>query len=396
MFLQLVWKEVKYQSKNITFYLFIAVVLMFYVSQFVPYIDSGTLLEPQPGMPHYGMKEIEDEEAEMKAVFLDMNQYYNTGYILKQSVLINKTVNLSEEQRTMMKEALDKLGYFKSDTGKTPFENIEIKVSYSEYLEIVRGLDKSLGGSTYYGDKYRKYILQQPMTYEDAMKEFENIKNKDKITNAYGRVFADYMGITAGLFPVFLSAFVLTKDRRSRMHELIYSRSISSFSYVAAKYLAILLITVVLYLLLAAHATYGVAGMAQQSGYAVDMLAFFKYTALWLVPTLMFSTAMGMFISIAIGNGVAAILVQFVLWFLSITSLGGNYEWYRNIIRFNQLGSYEKYITWLPQITANRIFYTVLSIAICLAAVRVFSLKRRAGNGFKSFKDNLVQHKDTV
>ena len=32
------------------------------------------------------------------------------------------------------------------------------------------------------------------------MAEFNTIVEKDKITNAYARLFADYMGITAGFF----------------------------------------------------------------------------------------------------------------------------------------------------------------------------------------------------
>jgi hypothetical protein len=108
----------------------------------------------------------------------------------------------------------------------------------------------------------------------------------------------------------------------------------------------------------------------------------------------MFSSAAGMLVSLLFGNGIAAIFVQFILWLISITSLGGSYELYRNVIRFNTLGSYEKYISWLPQITANRIFYTLFSIAIVMISAWVFSLKRGAAYGFKNGKADMVQHQN--
>lgn len=394
MFFQLVWKEMEYQTRNITLYLFIAVVLMFYSTQFMPYISQGTPLEPQPGAQYYGIKAIEDKESEIKAVYLDMQRSYSAGYILKQSVLINKVVNLSEDELNVMKTAMEQLAVYKHREGSNPMENVAVKASYEEYLQIVRELDKKLGGSTYYGDKYRKFILQQPMTYEDAMTEFETIKTKDKITNAYGRLFADYMGITAGLFPVFLAAFVMTRDKRSKMQELIYSRSIGSFSYIASKYVALLAILVTFYMAITAHATYGVVSQAQQGGYAVEILALFKYTITWLIPTLMFTIAVGMLVSLLLNNGVVAIFVQFVLWLVSITSLGGNYEFFRSIIRFNALGEYDSYISYLPQIIANRVFYTLFSIALLIAASWILSRKRGAANGSKIYKADMVQQQD--
>lgn len=417
MFSQLVLKEIKYQLRNVTFYLLIAVVLLFYVTQYFPYVQNGVLPEPKSTDGYYGERDVTDPEAEIKVVYDNIRRDYNFGLIYKQALIVNKTVILSPAQKEAMKSAMDKLGDFKPKEESleenreemtsgmdramipklkldNPLETVEVKVSYEEYLQIVRDLDKALGGSTYYSDKYRKYILHQPMTYEEAMKEFEAIISKDRVTNAYGRVFADYIGITAGLFPAFLSAFVLIRDRRSRMQELIYSRSISSVKYIAAKYLGILICLTVLYLAIAGHATFATVIIARKAGYAVDLLAFFKYTAAWIVPTLMFSTSMGMLVSLLFGNGGIAILVQFVLWLLSINSLGGSYELYRNVVRFNTLGAYDKYMAWLPQITANRIFYIILSILIVMAAAWVLSLKRGSINGIKTFKADMVQYKD--
>jgi hypothetical protein len=312
--------------------------------------------------------------------------------LLRNGLLINKTVKLSEKDRNILSATAEKIAV-PSDGG-----NIELKVSYEEYLNIVRKLDKDLGGNTDYSDKNRKMILNRSMTYEEALQEFNNIINKDKITNAYGRLFSDYMGIAAGFFPIFLSAFILTRDKRSRMYELVYSRSVKSHTYVLAKYTALVIVMFLGYLIAATHATVKFACFASQNNYIIDYFAFYKYTFAWILPTLMFTTAFGMLISIIFGNGIAAVPAQFILWITSLLPLGGNYALTKILIRFNTAGSYNNYIVWKNDIIINRIFYIILSLALVYIASMFLTLKRGGGFGLlgKSNGNNTLQYENNL
>lgn len=387
MFIKLVGKEIKYQLKSITFYLFFAVVILFYITQVMQGVKD--FKEPVPGQEMYGITQAASKEQEIEIIYSFLNRDFNRGSVLKYGSIINKEVQLSENQRSVLKQAIEQI----SPNGSSN-QKLQIKVSYEEYLNIIRQVDNKLGGSTIYSDKWRNTVLNRPMTFEEAVSNYESILYKDKLTNAFGRNFADYMGITAGLFPIFLSAFLLTRDRRTKVHELIYSRSISSFKYVLSKYIGLCLVIVSCYFILAAYSTIIFSKMAASNNYLIDYYAFFKYTLTWIVPSVMFTVAMGMLISIIFGNGVVAIPVQFLLWMNSMLPLGGDYSFTKMIIRFNALGEYEKYMKWSSAIAANRIVYTIISVVVVLIATWLWSLKRGVGDGnfSKLFKSRKVQY----
>jgi hypothetical protein len=368
-------------------------VIVFYNSQFIG--DIGNIkrpIKPVPGQEYYGSVRITDRTEEIKEVFRNLNRDLDSG-TFEVNGLLNKVVKLNNDEMTLLKNAANSIGASDTDTNE-----ISIKVSYEEYLKIVRAVDKKLGKNTNYGDKYRKMALNRNMTYEEALTEFNDVTNKDKLTNAYGRIFADYMGITAAFFPIFLSAFILTRDRRSKMHELIYSRSIKTSIYVISKYSALVTSALLVYLATATHATIKFSIFAAQNNYIIDYLAFYKYTFIWILPTLMFTTAAGMFISMIFDNGIFALPIQFVLWITSLFPLEGYYNLSKILIRFNKVGSYNNYILWSKDIITNRIFYAALSIGIIFITVVLLAWRR--GGRFELFKkpkkDNILQHQNNM
>jgi hypothetical protein len=118
----------------------------------------------------------------------------------------------------------------------------------------------------------------------------------------------------------------------------------------------------------------------------IDYLAFYKYTFLWILPTIMFTTALGMLISIIFENGIAAVPIQFILWMLSLQPLMGNYSLTKIFIRFNTAGNYSNYIIWKPDIIINRLFYIILSVALAYFTSMILTLKR--GGSFGLFRKN--------
>lgn len=375
-------KEFKYIFKNITFYIFIGVVLLFYFTQFSPpkSIDGLKPLPPeelkaQGKAEYYGYKPVEDEEQEMVQMYGLLYLTYNNDDMLVSGIMINKNVKLSQEQKNLIKEVMDKLA---PEGFKDKISDVKIQVDYSKYLELIDKLDKDLGGNTPFSKKNRKMYLSVPKTYEEALEDYKEIIEKDKLTNAAAREFSDYMGITAGFFVIFLSAFILSKDKRSRMQELICSRKITSYKYVIAKYLALIAAITLVYLTIATHATILFAKIGTANNINVDMLAFYKYTLWWIVPTVMFTTAVGMLISTIFNNGLVAVPIQFLLWMNSMLPLIGDYSLTKFVIRFNKFGMYREYVSNIRQISINRGFYVLLSMLVIFAAAYIWSLKRGA------------------
>lgn len=391
MLVQLIKKDIKYLFKNVTLYIFFGVVLLFYTSQFAGDLDRVKPAKPEPGQKYYGSVVITDKTEEIKEIFRNLNWDLDRD-AFERNGFINKIVKLSSDERSLLKNAADKIGTFNDD------RSINIKVTYDEYLKIARELDKELGGNTCYGDKYKRTILNRDMTYEEALEEFDNVLNKDKITNAYARLFADYMGITAAFFPVFLSAFILTRDKRSKMHELIYSRSVNSYTYITSKYIALVTSAFLIYLAAATLATVKFSVLAYQNSYNIDYLAFFKYTFAWILPTLMFTTAFGMFTSMLFNNGISAIPLQFALWMTSATPLEGSYGISKILIRFNSIGDYSKFVLWKQEIIINRIFYVLISIILIFITAQLLEWRRSGELGIfkKPEKGNILQPQNNM
>lgn len=382
MFWNLFKKELKYIFKNITFYIFIIVVGLFYFTQFSPPSTTKNFkpiapsgLNDKERMLGYGSKDITDPKKEIREMYMNLYRDYESGSIYKEKLMLNVTVKLDENEKQYIKDAMESIASDEYLNNKD--ENL-IKVSYEQYLNIMEDLDKKLGGSTYYGEKRRHTVLNEPKTYEDALKDYKELLEKDKLTNAEGRVFADYMGITAGFFPVFLSAFILIKDKRSKMQELICSRSVSAYTYILSKYTALCTAVLIPYFMFASYSTFIFYRIGNFNNYNIDMLAFFKYTIWWVTPTVLFTVAVGMLISVIFNNGIIAIPIQFILWISSLTPLSGNYSLSKFIIRFNTFGDYSNYIKWSETIAINRVFYIAVSAILALIASLVWSKKRGA------------------
>ena len=213
----LVYKEIKYQLKSIIFYIFIGVVALFYFNQFFHLPSNIDDLEPTPpeevsdniyGLPSYGVTSVDDPMLEMQIVYNRLILTAKIGQVLKHGFIINKQLKLTDEQKDFLKYSANKI------SSKGIVEGKLIKdVTYNEYKEIIKKVDEELGGNTQFNEKYISMYINRPRTYEEAKRDFEDIVNKDRITGAFGRNFADYMGITAGMFPIFLSAFILTRDK---------------------------------------------------------------------------------------------------------------------------------------------------------------------------------------
>ena len=367
--INLIGKELKYQFKSITFYVFFIIVLADFATQFIP--DSN-FTKPLPEQEYYGRTTETDIYLEMSRLYKNLSWDLEKGEIIKYPppLGIIKKVKLSNNQKQNLKQMLDNM--VPSGILNNPKE--DIKISYDEFINMIRNFNKYMGGYTVYSDSLRH--TSRPMTYEEALKEYEEITQKDEVTNAFARIFADYMGVAAGLFIIFISAFVLLRDREKNAHEVIYSSEVSSIKYVLSKYVAICISIMICFLSVATYSTIKFINLANINKYTIDYLAFYKYTFTWIMPTVLFTVALGMFLSILFNTSIIPIVVQFMLWFNSIMPLEGEYSLDRYFIRFNTVGSYNEYMQWRNQIICNRVFYTVISFGVIILTSYVWSKRR--------------------
>lgn len=326
--------------------------------------------------------------------------YYPYGFI--QHKILNssekeKVTNVLEEISGM---SIDKIIEARSSDKKSKEMMDNINIDYDRFKELMAEVDQLIGKHSTYDFEMLKNRSSAPLTYQDAKEKYDYFLNVDKISNGYGRLSADYLGIVCSLFPVFIAVYVALKDKRSKMQDIIYSSEISSFKLISARFIAIVTMCMIPVLVLGIISTVQLFSYVPSNLYSYfDYFGYIKYEIWWILPTVMVVCALGMGITI-LTNSYLAIIVQIGWAFIGLMNmqLVGTYGIGAFFIRFNSTEEYGIYEANIYNLLLNRIFYVILSLVFMMISVKIFELKRegRLSNEFnirKIFKSDKVQYK---
>jgi ABC-type transport system involved in multi-copper enzyme maturation permease subunit len=378
-------KECRAIIKSTTYYIFLACLVIFFVTQME---SNAGITKPQKGQESYGYTYSKDPQEIMEyTINLLLGEFENESYIAY-PLGVYKEVHPSEKTQskieTIIKEIVD--------------DNGEIKdgVAYKEFEVKMGKIDDLLGGGTNYQASKLKTNAYIPMTYEEAMEEYEDILYKDKISGAYARLFCDYMGIVLAILPMFLGVTRGLRDKRAKACDVIYSKKVSSIEIVLSRYLATVIMVLIPVILLSISPSLQSLYSAAQNGIKGDGFTYIRYIIGWLLPTILISVSVSFFLT-ELTNGPIAILVQGLWWYISML-VGGNLlvgnVGYNIMPRFNTVGQYEVYREIFPMLVRNRLFYSGLAILLIIATIVVYHYKRKGafminGKIFKHRKSKL-------
>ncbi len=383
-------KECKEIARSITYYIFLACLSVFFVSQMG---SLGAVSKPLPGAESYGWKYSEEEAVIMKTSLemllfnLSRNSFetYPIGFY--------KQVTLSEDEQEEVFEILadvvegskdqlvEEVKNYGDSMNYAVVESVNIRqdLSYEEFCDAFNRIDKILGGGSDYNDKSLHRHAKVDKTYEDALEDYRYIIEKDYVSGAYARLFADYMGIVLAILPVFLAVTRGLKDRRAKVEQVIYSKGCSSAVIIICRYAAIIVMTLLPVIILSINPLLQSIYVAANNGITADYFAFLKVIMVWLLPTILFVVSMG-FLLTEITNGPLAILMQGLLWIVNVfaasSTLVGYVGW--NLVpRFNTVGSYIIYETIFDDLVRNRTIYTIVALIMLIGSIIIYDMKRK-------------------
>lgn len=393
MFFKLFMKECSQTVKSLTYWLMVIIMVLFFASQ-MGQMDMEKA--PEKGLEDYGVKPSKDKNIIMSATLGMLAGEYAEGRYTTYPIGFVKSVTLGKEEEAKVGEILkeatgldkeeieEKIDEFYENSGgiitsRPVLEPLE-SLSYGRFEEIMQEVDDMLGGGSSYALDSLGDNGSEPKTYEDAVKEYEELVQKDGYTGGYARLFSDYMVIILGILPVFLAVTRELRDRRANMQELIYVRRSSSMTIIASRYLSMVVMILIPVFALSIQPLASCVTYAKTAGISVDYLAFAKYIAGWLLPTVMVVTALGMLLT-ELTDTALAVLVQGAWWFVSIfmgakTMDGGRYGW--NLIpRHNTILNYSGYQEGFSQLLTNRILYASLAVIAVSVTAWIYSQKRK-------------------
>lgn len=399
-------KECKKVIFSLTFVLYVVTVVAMYVTQFNN--DRVPVEAPRPESGDYGTTLRESPELIMPAAVESLLGDYLSGSYPAYPIMFYKDVKLKENKRLEMRAILEELtglsgeeidsfndfreeGFFSEglDENGYPILNFQEMVlpeytlpeslTYERFSELMDRADKLIGGGSSYSVKtLASYFGRAPMTYEEALEEYQALVQPQELGSAYLRLHCDYMGIVLAVMPVFVAAALWQQDKRARMQALIYTRKSPALRIVGTRYMALVCCMAVPVLLTLLYTIFMVNGMYPQMHIAWG--GGLGMALLWLFADILAVSAVGALLTELL-SPILAIFLQCVWWFLSLnaTALTGNVKKFGLQIRHNSL---KKIVLWQSQwdnFVCNRLLLIALA-ALCLAlTIWLYERKRKGG-----------------
>lgn len=402
MFGTLFLKECKQILKSMVYYIYVVVFILFLTSQLSGEL-TDRMVRPQPEQDSYGTVNSHGAQAVMEKTLagLVMETYHNSyatyplgfykGVTLNETELskvkavVETCTGKSWEQ--LEQEMQDHFSAYKQDTiagamqaqmdySVVPKEGFDFE-SFSRQMEDVCRI---IGKGSAYGKEQLDAGVGVPMTYEQAVEEYEALCSKDRITGATARLFCDYAGIVLSVLPIFLGVTRCLRDKRAQVSQVVFARNASAFQIIGSRYLANVCMAFLPVMITAFIMQMPYQYHAKTIGVAPDVFAFLKYGCVWLLPEIMAVLAVSFLIT-EFTDSVAAIFIQ-VFWavaslFSSVT-LQGDFGW-NLVIRWNALGGTAEFFQQRQEFFLNRGGYAGGALAVLALTAAVYERKRRGG-----------------
>lgn len=377
----LLWKEIKKTVFSITFVVFIIALASIPISQEAMDFSDSIITPPKQG-EDYGEHRKEVPELIMTSAFSSLYEEFSANEYVAYPVGFYKSVKLNDSDRAKMAEIISSLSGVSADESVGRGVTLSEDISYKKFKEYMKQADELIGGGSKYSEDSLLNFSYVPITYEEAAENYSLIKNEDKFTGAYSRLFCDYAGIILSILPVFIAVAVCLNDNRAKLNSLIYARKTSSFKLILTRFTAVVAAVMIPTIILSYISNSSVWGL--YSGMSLDYLSPLKYAVGWLMPSVMIAASVGMFFTELTGTPVA-IAVQGIWWFIDLNAgvgrLSGIHTLFELTPRHNRLGNTQIFINEFNTLALNRLIIAGAALFLVIATVIVYEQKRKGKFG---------------
>ena len=242
-------------------------------------------------------------------------------------------------------------------------------MSIAETLSYMEEEYSYYGGNVFEGGSNIKATTEEVNQYMD----FE--LREHSYAYWFANKFADFIGVMISFFAAVMLAFLFTADMKKETHELLHTKPITAGRYVMGKFLSG--VTVLSFVVLIMMITFSILCMRNELSAGIpDVICHMaKATVLYVMPTVIASTAVCVLVSILFRNPIPAIPIMFL--YVIYSNLGsydadGNYGFYGRILglMFRFPDNFFETAP-MPMFRLNRILLLLLSgVCILLATVK--------------------------
>lgn len=293
----------------------------------------------------------------------------------------HRSVHLKQTQLDTIREILsDCTGCSYAALQDMPAEDIPIVCSYDTFRAHMQTIEDMIGPTSSYAYASYSQISSVPRTYAEAQAEYTELVECDQVSGAYARLYCDYMNIIALFFSVCVSVSVLLRDERCGISKLLYARQIRSRTLISVRYAAHTVMLLLPFLLTALVPSVYLAVFGIRAGITINLLAYPAMILLWILPSILISTAVGFLTSCLLQNYLGILLCTggaFVSLVTSVQHISDGVYTLNPMVRFNRIGGYSVFHAGFSDFLANRLFYAGLALALLCLTIWIYDRRRR-------------------
>lgn len=268
-------------------------------------------------------------------------------------------------------------------------ENGFEKVTYDRFGEIMGVVDGMIGKNSYFGREMLALYYcgndmeESPVTARQHREFYEG----DHVTGAFARYYCDSISLVVLGLPALVVIELMMRDKKRGMKALVYPRTVSGGKLVCARLAASVCMVMLPVLVFPVKSLAALVRFCMETGVQLDIFAFIKYILAWILPTVLFVMALGMFLTILADN-YFGILITGLLWLAGRPSIGkiagGNYDLFDLVIRHNTLKGYGRMMENIRMLALNRAVISGMALLLVAFSVVVFEARRKGGGIFES------------
>lgn len=392
MYKSIVLSEIKYLLKNKTLIISAVISVFFLFLQLGTMTDSLNMRESNHAPK--SLYELQESLSAELAFNCDDNKF------LKGKLGINSIVKLDDKKLEEIQKILVKLygldyitieeavhrqyNYFAQQKilDRYRLDDIQwIEIPAEEFVELMKEADGVIGGGSVYKVSNVNNKISKLLNPLEEKLAYKNFIENDKVTNAFARLFCDYIGIIISLLPIFSTVDLFLRDERNNMNQIIYSKKVSSITMIFSRFSAIIICFYVMVIILSIVPSIISIKKVFELGVKGEFFAFLKYITLWILPIIIFVSAISSFFTLVFKSYLPVFILT-ICWFLVIfilpTDIGGSVG--KSLVpRMNTLYSYSIFKELYYEFLWNRLFYSILGLFLVLLSCLIYYFRRRGG-----------------
>ena len=244
----------------------------------------------------YGITNEEVKEDIIPTAIISLYNEYTDNSYTTYPFGYYKEVKLNDSKNSKIKDILENLtGKNISEFTKENINGIvaSVSIQYDKFKNIIKKANSIIGRNSNYSEDNLIKFSTRPITYEEALDNYNQFINKEKVTNRYAKMFTKQIIKPLIILSLGFVLYLFAKNKKDYIDLKTLKIKKISLKDFTPKYLSIVSMIMIPIIFLAIFLTIKFIFIGNNLDVAISYFAFMKYSLLVILPIVMLSDILG-------------------------------------------------------------------------------------------------------